>query len=99
MDWETHFIFNMDELFFVPSSCLAKGQEQISSGVRLEDLTVFLSFFSNMIFGILFIPTPRAGEGTSRGGAEKEGERESQAGSVLSVQSAMWDSIPLTGRS
>ena len=37
--------------------------------------------------------------GTSRGGAEREGERESQAGSALSAQSLMEGSIPQTMRS
>ena len=38
-------------------------------------------------------------ERMTRGGAEREGERESQAGSAPSVQSPMWGSNPRTVKS
>ena len=53
-----------------------------------------LSFFFKFIYFI-----EREKERVSKEGAEREGERESQAGSVLSVQSLVWGLNPRTVRS
>ena len=47
------------------------------------------------LFKYLFISLERVGQ-CEQGGAQREGDRESQAGSVLSVQSPKWGSIPQT---
>ena len=54
----------------------------------------FLSFFFKFIY--LFL---RERESMSEGGAEREGERESQAGSTLSMRSPMWGLNSRTVRS
>ena len=51
------------------------------------------------LFLNLFIYFEREGEKASREETEREGERESQAGSMLSAQSSMWGSNPQTIRS
>ena len=56
--------------------------------VKLESCYNFASFFLKRFFLSLFIYCERE----SHGGAEREGERESQAGSTLSVQSPTWGS-------
>ena len=53
-----------------------------------------LSFFFKFIYFI-----EREKERVSKEGAEREGERESQAGSMLSVQSLVWGLNPRTVRS
>ena len=68
---------------------------QCSYGMAASML-LFLSFFclqSCFFFSVFILGET---ESLSRGGAEREGggERESQAGSTLSVQSLMWGSIP-----
>ena len=68
---------------------------QCSYGTAASMLLFFLSFvYSLFFFFSVFILGET--ESLSRGGAERErgGERESQAGSTLSVQSLTWGSIP-----
>ena len=67
-------------------------------------LLVSSSIFPSMssiifLMFILFIFRDRDKERVSREGAEREGESESQAGSILSAQSPTWSLIPQPVRS
>ena len=57
------------------------------------------AFFFFLMLIYLFRESESEREHVRRGGAEKEGERESQVGSTLSAQSPTWDSTSRTMRS
>ena len=59
--------------------------------------TFFFFFLSIYLF--IYFERERERERESRGGAERKGERESQAGSMLSAWSLTWGSIPQIVRS
>ena len=90
---ESHRTLNRS-LRFSPTSEYRIGYFKICNQILIIQKIEHLFFFLNAYLFIL-----RERESTHTGGAEREGDRESQAGSTLSSQSLMWGSNSWTERS
>ena len=84
-------------------SCEAASTVTISATVHMVKATISLDYYENCFLKSFFLTSlfifERQREGVSRGGAEREADTESKAGSKLSAQNLTWGSNPQTARS